>query len=115
MPDAVLGGGALILFAMIFSSGVTIIDREVDLTHRNTTILAASIALGLAVEFRPDAIASLPQIVQTVIGSGLIMGGISALILNIVIPEEYGGAPETEGATDTNTQLSGDGPATDED
>ena len=115
MPDAVLGGGALILFAMIFSSGVTIIDREVDLNHRNTTILAASIALGLAVELRPDAIANFPQIVQTVLGSGLIMGGISALVLNVVIPEGRSGASETEGTTDTGAQITGDGPATDED
>ncbi|WP_435076884.1 uracil-xanthine permease family protein [Halococcus sp. AFM35] len=115
MPDAVLGGGALILFAMIFSSGVGIIDREVDLNHRNTTILAVSVALGLAVEVRPDAIANFPQIVQTVIGSGLIMGGISALVLNIVIPEGSSRTPETEMNAETDTQLSGDGPVVDED
>ena len=108
MPDAVLGGGALILFATIFSSGVSIINREVDLDHRNTTILAVSIALGLAVEVRPDAIANFPQIVQTVIGSGLIMGGISALVLNLVIPE-------TEKTTDSNIHSSGDGSMTNED
>jgi NCS2 family nucleobase:cation symporter-2 len=115
MPDAVLGGGALILFATIFSSGVSIINREVDLDHRNTTILAVSIALGLAVEVRPDAIANFPQIIQTVIGSGLIMGGISALVLNLAIPERQGEEPETEKATDTNTHISGDGSVTNED
>ncbi|WP_445298236.1 uracil-xanthine permease family protein [Halococcus saccharolyticus] len=115
MPDAVLGGGALILFAMIFSSGVSLIANEAELTQRNLTILAASIALGLAVEFRPEAIAALPTLVQSVVGSGITMGGLSALILNVVLPESGRGVPETEGGTDTNVQISGEGPATDED
>nr|WP_275039156.1 hypothetical protein [Halococcus saccharolyticus] len=43
------------------------------------------------------------------------MGGLSALILNVVLPESGRGVPETEGGTDTNVQISGEGPATDED
>ncbi|WP_256683936.1 uracil-xanthine permease family protein [Halococcus qingdaonensis] len=115
MPDAVLGGGALILFSTIFSSGVSIIDRDVDLNHRNTTILAVSVALGLAVEFRPDAIASFPELFQTVLGSGLIMGGISALLLNIVIPGSGDADVEPEPPADAEPSISGDGGVVDED
>jgi hypothetical protein len=43
------------------------------------------------------------------------MGGISALVLNIVLPEGYSRTAEAEGVADTDTQISGDGPAVDED
>jgi NCS2 family nucleobase:cation symporter-2 len=97
MPDAVLGGGALIMFAMIFASGTRILHEEVDLTHRNMTILAVSVALGLGVTFRPDILANFPQEVQTFFGSGLITGGFTALILNLVLP----GGGVGVGPTDT--------------
>ena len=86
MPDSVLGGGALILFAMIFASGFRLIHENVTLNHRNMTILAVSVGLGLAVSFRPDALQNLPQDLQTFFGSGLIMGGFAALFLNRLIP-----------------------------
>jgi xanthine/uracil permease len=96
-------------------SSVSIIDREVDLNHRKTTILAVSVALGLAVEFRPDAIASFPQLFQTVLESGLIMGGISALLLNIVIPELGSADTDPEPPTEADASISGDGGVVNED
>jgi NCS2 family nucleobase:cation symporter-2 len=86
MPDAVLGGGALILFAMIFSSGARLITQNVELDHRNSTILAVSMALGLGVAFRPEILQNFPSEVQTLFGSALVTGGIAALVLNIVFP-----------------------------
>ncbi|MDS0261110.1 purine permease [Haloarcula sp. S1CR25-12] len=86
MPDAVLGGGALILFAMIFASGARLIAQNVTLNHRNSTILALSMALGLGVAFRPEVLQQFPTEVQTLFGSALVTGGLSALVLNVVIP-----------------------------
>jgi len=86
MPDAVLGGGALVMFAMIFSSGTKIIVENVTMNQRNMTILAVSVGLGLAVAFRPDALANLPEEIRTLAQSGLIMGGVGAVILNIIVP-----------------------------
>ncbi|MGQ3413701.1 uracil-xanthine permease family protein [Natrinema sp. LN54] len=102
MPDAVLGGGALILFAMIFSSGARIILQNVTLDHRNSTILALSIALGLGVSLRPELLANFPDEVQTLFGSALVSGGISALVLNIVLPGGgvgFGPTEYTDGLT----------------
>jgi NCS2 family nucleobase:cation symporter-2 len=101
MPDAVLGGGALVLFAMIFSSGMRIVNRNVELDQRNSTILAVSMALGLGVAFRPEVLQAFPQAVRTLFGSALVTGGISALVLNVVFP---GGAVGT-GPTDYTTGL----------
>jgi NCS2 family nucleobase:cation symporter-2 len=99
MPDAVLGGGALILFAMIFSSGARIVNQNVTLDQRNSTILALSMALGLGVAFRPEVLQQFPTEVQTLFGSALVTGGIAALVLNVVLPGGSVGVGETEYTT----------------
>jgi xanthine permease len=88
LPDPVLGGATLILFAMIFTSGLNIIHKEVTLTQRNTTIIAVAIALGLGVAFRPKLVSNFPDVIQTLFGSGVVLGGLSALVLNLVIPRD---------------------------
>lgn len=106
MPDSVLGGGALILFAMIFSSGARLVMQNVTLDHRNSTILALSMALGLGVAFRPEVLQNFPSEVQTLFGSALVTGGIAALVLNIVLP----GGGVGLGPTERTTGLAPDAP-----
>ena len=96
MPNPVLGGAAVVLFGMIFSIGLRIITRGSELTQRNLTIIATSIVLGVGVEWRSDALAQLPDNVQVLETSGLIVGGVTALVLNAVLPEDA--APMGEGA-----------------
>ena len=90
IPAAVIGGGGLIMFAMIFSSGAAIFHRGVVPNQRNLVILAVSVGLGLAFELRPEALANLPQWVRSFFGTGLITGGLTALLLNAVFPEGEG-------------------------
>ncbi|MWV38689.1 nucleobase:cation symporter-2 family protein [Natrialba sp. INN-245] len=86
MPDPVLGGAAVVLFGMIFSIGLRIVANRVDLNRRNLTIVAVSVVLGVGVEVRPDAIAQFPEDVQVLLGSGLLVGGVTALVLNAILP-----------------------------
>jgi len=86
IPAAVIGGGGLIMFAMIFSSGAAIFHRSVRLTRRNLVILAVALALGLGIELRPAVLARLPEAVRTFLGSGLITGGLAALLLAALLP-----------------------------
>ncbi len=88
IPPAVIGGGGLIMFAMIFASGVSIVHRGVEITRRNLVILAVSIGLGLGVELRPAVLELAPTAIQTFLGSGLITGGLTALLLNLALPRE---------------------------
>lgn len=124
MPDAVLSGGALILFAMIFSSGARIVAQNVTLDHRNSTILALSMALGLGVAFQPAVLQRFPTEMQTLFGSALVTGGFTAPVLNVVIPgggvgtgptdHTDGLTPTTDDADDTVAQAAtptDDGPA----
>ena len=96
IPPAVIGGGGLIMFAMIFASGLSIIHRSVPLTRRNLVILAVATGLGLGVELRPDALQYLPEDLRTFFGSGLIAGGLTALVLNLVFPERQRTEPGRE-------------------
>ncbi len=87
IPNAVVGGAGLIIFAMIFSSGVAMVHRSVELTRRNMVILAVAIALGLGVELRPAVLQQFPEWARTFFGSGLITGGLSASFMNAVFPD----------------------------
>ena len=87
IPAPVVGGVGLILFGMIFASGAAIFHRGVTLTQRNLVILAVALAVGLGVELRPDAMQSIPDGLRTLVGSGLIMGGLAALLLHALLPE----------------------------
>lgn len=87
MPSSVLGGAAIILFGMILSSGLRIIANRATLNQRNLTIIAITLMLGVGVETAtPQTLSSFPEIVRTLFGSGLITGGIAALVLNAVLP-----------------------------
>jgi xanthine permease len=92
MPNPVLGGAAIVLFGMIFSVGIRIITRGARLTQRNLTIIATSVVLGVGVEVRPDVLSSLPEDLRLLAGSGLIAGGVTALVLNLVLPKDEGEA-----------------------
>ncbi len=103
IPAAVIGGGGLIMFAMIFASGAAIFHRGVRLDRRNLVILAVSVGLGLGVELRPDAIAVLPEAVRTLLGSGLVTGGIVALLLNASLPADDVTRPKGDPLEDFST------------
>jgi NCS2 family nucleobase:cation symporter-2 len=88
IPAAVIGGAALIMFAMIFASGLAIIHHSVELNKRNMVIIAVSIALGLGVEFRPEVVQAFPEAAKSLLGQGLVVGGLAAFLLNVVFPEK---------------------------
>lgn len=87
IPPAVIGGAGLVMFSMIFASGAAIFRRSVPLTQRSLVILAIAVGLGLGVELRPEALQHLPEGVRNFIGTGLITGGLSALLLNAILPD----------------------------
>ena len=88
MPNPVLGGAAIVLFGMIFAIGLRIFADRVAPSQRNLTIVAVSVVLGVGVEVRPDAVAAFPDEIQVLLGSGLLVGGLTAVVLNAVLPGE---------------------------
>lgn len=88
IPKPVIGGGGLIMFGMIVASGMSMIHRDVDFDRRTLVILAVAIGLGLGCELRRDALQNLPEVLRTLFSSGLVTGGLAALVLNLVLPRE---------------------------
>ena len=87
LPAAALGGATLIMFGMVAASGIRILAR-VAMNRRNSIILAISLGLGLGVTFVPEILQALPALLRSTLSSGIAIGGLSALLLNIALPGE---------------------------
>ena len=95
MPQPVLGGAAVVMFANIVISGINLITKE-PLTGRNATIVSIALGLGYGIGSATAVQAFMPQWLKYVFGgSGIVPAALIAIILNIVIPkdaEKPGGA-----------------------
>jgi xanthine permease XanP len=87
LPPSALGGATLILFGMVAASGVKIL-AGVPMNRRNVVILATSLGVGLGVTFVPEITQALPSMARNALSSGIATGGMSALLMNIVLPGE---------------------------
>ena len=87
MPNAVLGGATIALFGMVATSGMKIVVRG-GLTDRKIFILSVALSIGLGVTFRPDIVAKLPDILSTILSSGITIGAVSAILLNLLLPRK---------------------------
>ncbi|TDQ59693.1 NCS2 family nucleobase:cation symporter-2 [Mesocricetibacter intestinalis] len=95
IPLPVLGGAGLMMFAMIIAAGIQMLDN-IERSKRNGLIIAISVGCGLAVTTRPELLDKLPHFVKEVLGSGITLGSLLALILNLILPQDKVGPNETE-------------------
>lgn len=86
VPQAVLGGAVMVMFGAVAASGINILSG-VHLDRRALLIIAISLALGLGVAQVPQILEHLPELFRNIFSSGVATGGISALLLNIILPE----------------------------
>ncbi|WP_147820681.1 uracil-xanthine permease family protein [Salidesulfovibrio onnuriiensis] len=96
IPKPVLGGATLILFGSVAAAGIKIVATEA-LTRRRMLILALSFGTGLGVTFAPEILNALPAFPKTVLSSPVSIGGFTAIIANLVLPDE---APAEEEQVD---------------
>ena len=88
MPQSVLGGAAVIMFAMIFVSGLQSLFRE-NLNGRNGLIVALAIGIGVGLGNVPEALAELPSWVGNIFAqNGIIMTFVIATVLNLILPKD---------------------------
>lgn len=88
MPQSVLGGAAVIMFAMIFVSGLQSLARE-KIDGRNGLIIALAIGLGVGIGNVPTVLAQLPNWVSNIFAqNGIIMTFVIATVLNLILPKE---------------------------
>ena len=88
MPQSVLGGAAVIMFAMILVSGMQSLQRE-KLNGRNGMIVALALGLGVGLGMVPSALDHLPAWVGQVFAqNGIIMTFVIATGLNLILPKD---------------------------
>ncbi|WP_228052201.1 uracil-xanthine permease family protein [Nodosilinea sp. LEGE 07298] len=85
IPQPVLGGATLVMFGSIAVAGLNIV-ASTGLDRRTAVIVAVSLALGLGVVYSPDIFADKPALIKNIFSSGISTGGLTAILLNIVLP-----------------------------
>jgi xanthine permease XanP len=86
MPRAILGALALTLFGLVAVSGLRLLQRA-GLTSRHGLIIALALGVGLGAPTQAAWLKTLPGWVQALLDSGIAAGGLTALVLNLILPE----------------------------
>ena len=93
MPQPVLGGAAVMMFASIIMSGIQLITKE-PVTARTITIVSVAIGFGYGLGSSEGVLSFMPQAVQFVFGgSGIVPAACAAIVMNLVIPKDKKEAP----------------------
>ena len=83
MPGAVVGATLIFASCLVFVNGLQIIASRL-LDARRTFVIGLSFMLGLAVDILPGVVATLPPAARVFTSSSLLLGTLSALLLNIL-------------------------------
>lgn len=87
MPQSVLGGAAVMMFASILISGIQLLTKN-PIGSREITIISVAIGLGYGLGATTGATAHLPYYIQLIFGgSGIVPCTLVAIILNIILPK----------------------------
>ena len=88
LPQPVIGGASIIIFSQITLTGIEILASE-PLDQRAKVIIGLSLVFGLGLTEVPEALASVPESLVLIFGeSGIVIACLTAILLNIIIPEE---------------------------
>ena len=84
IPHPVLGGAALAMFGTVAVVGFQTLSRVDFHDHRNVVIVSTSVALAIYVTVQPDVAKAVPSWAQIILGSGITLGSITAIVLNLL-------------------------------
>ena len=87
IPQCVLGGATVSVFASIAMTGMKLVASE-EMDYRNSSIVGLAAAIGVGVSQASAALASFPGWVTTIFGkSPVVLATLIAVILNIILPK----------------------------
>ncbi|WP_249677946.1 uracil-xanthine permease family protein [Pseudomonas abieticivorans] len=95
IPKPVLGGATLVMFGSVAAAGVRILAQG-PLDRRNMLIIATSFGVGLGVASQPNLLHLLPKLAQNLFDSAITSGGITALVMCLLLPEPKNSSQTTE-------------------
>lgn len=86
VPTPIIGGALIVLFGSIAAAGIRILSNQ-PFDRKRIFVISVSLGLGLGVTLVPDALRGLPEAVRNILGSGVTIAGLSAILLTLAIPE----------------------------
>ena len=87
IPQCVLGGATVSVFASIAMTGMKLV-ASAEMDYRNSSIVGLAAALGVGVSQANAALATLPSWVTTIFGkSPVVLATIIAVCLNLILPK----------------------------
>lgn len=98
IPKPVLGGATLVMFGSVAAAGIRIL-AQAPLDRSSLLVIAGSFGVGLGIAAQPTLLHQMPQLVQNLFDSAITCGGITAIVLSLVLPEEKR-ANRTDGAAE---------------
>ena len=88
IPQCVLGGATVSVFASIAMTGMKLVTSE-DMNYRNSSIVGLSAALGMGISQATAALQTFPDWATTIFGrSPVVVATIVAIFLNIILPKD---------------------------
>lgn len=91
IPQCVLGGATVSVFASIAMTGIKLIMQE-KMTYRNSAIVGLAVALGMGISQAPASLALFPDWVTMIFGkSPVVVATLTAILLNVILPKEERG------------------------
>ncbi len=87
IPQSVLGGATVTVFAAITMSGIELITEQ-PMNYRNKMIVGIALALGTGIESVPAILQFCPQLIRNIFGSSLMVSFLVVFLLNIIVPED---------------------------
>lgn len=88
IPQCVLGGATVSVFASIAMTGMKLVAMQ-PMSYRNTSIVGLSAALGMGVSMVSESLSQFPEWVTMVFASSpVVIAAIVAILLNIILPDE---------------------------
>lgn len=97
IPKPVLGGATLIMFGSVAAAGIRILAGT-RLDRRSMLIIAASFGVGLGIAAQPQLLQQMPRLVQNLFDSAITSGGLTAILLDLLLPRERGEPAAVTGA-----------------
>jgi len=91
IPKPVLGGATLVLFGSVAAAGIRLL-AQCTLDRRSLLIIATSLGVGLGVASQPTLLDQLPPLMKSLFDTAITSGGITAILLNLLLPEERSAA-----------------------
>ena len=85
IPAGVLGGAALVMFGTVAAIGIQTLSRVDFRDDRNVIIVAVSLGLAMIPVAFPTFYSRFDPDIQQIFGSGITMGALSAILLNLFL------------------------------